>query len=154
MADKPAQKKSSSSKVQYVVQQKHVDGVGGWLVFYLIVFVLVGLSGISAFFESLTTLSSATSVVTAIFSPIITVGSIYSVVMIATQKKIGIKTSIATIGAGAVYGAVNIVVSAFETHSSDPIAITVGSIVSTLVAGGLFALYFVVSKRVKQTLTE
>lgn len=147
----PQMQPQMQPQVQYIVNQKDLNGLGGWLMFYLILFVLFGLAYITAFFSAISAMTTPTMVVTAIFSPLIAVGSIASVVLIAMRKKLAVLVGAATFGVSGLYAAVNVIVSA---KSETPIAVTVGGTLTSLVIFGLFALYFFVSKRVKQTLVN
>ena len=160
--------------VQYIMMEQSVKGVGGWLIFWLILFGLAALSYIIAFFTSMLTLSTAIGVVALIFTPLLAGGYIASVVMIAMEKKIGKLLTWITLGVSAIYTTINMIVSYITvsnvaqqydysyrygtSYASDGVAqalpVLIGMIVATIVAHGLVALYFVLSKRVKETLVN
>ena len=142
-----------AAPVQYVVMAQSLKGVRGFLLFFVICFVLAGLGYISSFFVSLDSLSSATNIVSAIFSPFLAVLYIGAAVYITMQKVLGRWLAVAALGTGALYSAINTVV-VYVTGGS-----TVGSVtglISVMIVGltlqGLLILYFFASKRVKETL--
>jgi uncharacterized membrane protein YhaH (DUF805 family) len=142
-----------AENVQYVVQAKALDGVGGWLIFWMIIFALGAISFIMAFFTGLDSGSdTANAILTMIFSPVIAIASVASIITIATRKKIGLWVSVATIGITALYGVISTIISAVEYDAST--ALTVGGILVSLLISSLCIMYFFMSKRVKQTLTQ
>lgn len=142
-----------NAKVQYVVAQKSLDGIGGWLAFWLVIFALNGVGYITMFFNDLTGgLQNASQVVSVIFSPVLAVAYLASVALIALRKKLGIWVSMATIGVATVNSIVNTIVAA--SSDSSAIGPYVGLVVAQIVVGGLLALYFYQSKRVKATLVK
>jgi hypothetical protein len=141
-------------QVQYVVSQQSLEGVGGWLVFWLIVFIIMSIGYIMAFFTGLERGGEeASDVLLMIFSPLIAIGAIGSAVTIALRKKLAIWMSVATLGIAGLYNILSIVIAAVDNKYSS-IAITVGGILVSIVFSGAIILYFFASKRVKQTLTR
>ncbi len=141
-------------QVQYVVSQQSLEGVGGWLVFWLIVFILMGIGYIMAFFTGLENGGDeASDILLMIFSPLIAIGAIGSAVTIALRKKLAIWMSVATLGIAGLYNILSIIIAAVDNRYSS-IAITVGGILVSIVFSGAIILYFFASKRVKQTLTR
>lgn len=163
---------------QYVVMEKSIKGVGGWLIFFMISFGISAVYGLIAFFVSLAALvgggESASAVVTVIFAPLIAAASVAAIVFIAMQKKLGKWISIGTLALTGVYATVLTPVaviagcsavndfyssySSYYTVSDCPNAAGVvgiiGSIFVSWVVAGLYALYFFLSKRVKATLVK
>jgi hypothetical protein len=145
-AQPPAQ-----AQVQYVVAKKSLDGVGGWLMFWLVVFALCGLAYIATFFSVIgQSTFDAKSVLSLVFSVVLAVGFIASVVFIALRKKLGKLISVATIGVATLYAIINTII--ISAQSSKSVSSVVGGLVIGAVIGGLAVLYFFVSKRVKETL--
>jgi len=149
----------SQPQIQYVniTNQKSLDGLSGWLIFWLMAFSVGGISFITAFFStvfSLDMMNTSIGVVTAIFALPLAITYLLSVVLIALHKKFAITTSISAFVITTLYISINIIVAAAEASSYEEsnIGITIGTIITTIVVNGLFALYFMVSKRVKQTL--
>ena len=141
-------------QVQYIVSQRSLEGIGGWLIFWIVVFILGGIGHITAFFSGIEAGSSeAGDIVMMIFSPLLAVGYIGSATTIALRKKIGVWVSAGSLGLTGLYSLINIIVTASQERSTS-IAITVGGILVSLVIFGAMALYFFTSKRVKQTLTR
>lgn len=147
--------------VQYVniVNQKSLEGLGGWLMFWLVVFALNGLTFITIFFSLLSQpdqFKDPFGVATLIFAPLLIAGYVGSAVLIAMRKKLGALTSMATFGVAAVWLSIMMIISASKSGSpaSEMVPVTIGLILTILVSNGLFALYFKVSKRVKATLVN
>ena len=130
-------------KVQYVVAQKSLEGVGGWLAFFVVCFALVALGYVAQTFQTPAGLHT-------LFSPLLAIGYIASIVMIALQKKQALLVVYATLGLSLLWMIISTVT---EADNAEPSAL-VGSIVGSILGHGLIALYFYVSKRVKATLTK
>jgi len=143
------------AQVQYVVAQKSLDGIGGWLAFWLVVFSLSGLGYISMFFTTLTGgISTPADTILVLFSPVLAVGYIASVTLIALRKKLGMWVSMATIGVATLYTVVNTIIASTGSYSGADVGSAIGGVVVSIVFGGLIALYFFSSKRVKATLVN
>lgn len=165
-------------QVQYVVMQQSLKGVGGWLIFWLICFGLAAIAYIWAFFAAMLNLSAAISVVMLIFSPILAVWYIASIVLISMQKRIGKIITWVTLGVSAISSVVTTIVSyvtvsdavrsydryasyydSYSTYSYSSAAekalpLVIATIIVSIVAHALIALYFFLSKRVKETLVN
>jgi hypothetical protein len=161
-----------------VVAQQSLEGIAGMLVFWIVIFSLTAISMASAFFMYVfnpAVNSTANGIVTIIFAPIIAAACLYAVFLIANRKKLAIKVSIGAIGIMVLQSIIStIAISAtantvIDNLSSDSFMMTdtvaqttqsalvgaaIGTIMATLVYGGLVALYFLTSKRVKQTLVK
>ncbi|QQR51196.1 DUF2569 family protein [Candidatus Saccharibacteria bacterium] len=91
----------------------------------------------------------------AIFAPFLAITALGAVVFISMQKKLGKLAAMTYIGVAVLYSVINAIVSfASGVGSSSNIATLMGSIVGTIVFGGLMILYFVQSRRVKETLVN
>lgn len=174
----PMQQTMPMQQVQYVVMQQSLKGVGGWLIFWLICFGVAAIGYIWAFFASMLNLSAAVSIVMLIFSPILAVGYIASIVLISMQKKLGKIVTWATLGVSAISSVVTTIVGyvtvsravqsydgyssyydSYSTYSYSSVAekalpMVIGAIIVTIVVHVLVALYFFLSKRVKETLVN
>lgn len=147
---------------QYVVQEKSLQGLGGMLIFWMIVFSLVAIGQIFAFAVALSSgdLSGSDKVITLLFAPLLAIGYIALTVLIALQKKLAIMTAFGVFGLSALYSLVTAIVgfSAGEQETSSTgasgVPLLIAQILVSLLVYGLFALYFLVSKRVKQTLVN
>jgi hypothetical protein len=140
--------------VQYVVMQQSLQGVSGWLAFFVVVFCLQALGYISTFFFAISSLSDgggAENVVNVIFSLPIAALSIATVVLISMQKKIGKLMALCTLGVGAL---LSVIVQIVALTAGGDVALGIGQIVGSIVGFGLLAVYFVASKRVKATLIK
>lgn len=143
------------SQVQYVVEKKSLEGLGGWLAFWMVIFALAGLGYIGIFFSTLSTgISSPETTLLAVFSPIAATCFVASVVMIAMRKKLGKWLSIISLGVVGIYNVLNILIVPSEDANDNTVTMKIGSTVISLVFTGLFILYFIVSKRVKATLVN
>ncbi|MCA9348972.1 hypothetical protein KC878_02380 [Candidatus Saccharibacteria bacterium] len=140
--------------VQYVVTQESLDGIGGWLLFFMVVFALTGLGYITTFFAVLEEgVDNTNNLLAMVFSPIIAIPAIAAVVLMALRKKIGVYASFLTLAASAIYAVLNVIVASNDADNPS-LAVTVSSVITILVVFGLLGLYFFASKRVKQTLTK
>ena len=141
-----------AAKVQYVVAQKSLDGIGGWLIFWLFVFASAGIVAIIGFFTLLgKNTGTSAEVQSLIFSPILAIGYLASVVLIALRKRLGIWTSIGTVGVATLSSIISVIIAG---DNSSNVSTLIGIIIAQLVFGGLMALYFFSSKRVKATLVN
>mgnify|MGYP000951784681 FL=1 len=145
-----------AAPVQYVVMAESLKGIKGWLAFLT---VLMGLGGILftlVFFGSLLDISTAAGVVSVIFAPVVAILSIATVILINLQKKIARYFSIASYMTGAAYLSVlQIVLSASEPSSdSNNVTTCIAVVALFLLTGALMSLYFILSKRVKETLVD
>lgn len=144
-------------QVQYIVTEQSLEGLGGWLIFWMVVFAIAGLGYIVAFFaifETADYANVATTVTNAIFFPLLAVGYITSVVLMALRKKLARLVSIITLGVAGVASSVTVIVQSSTSYFAPSIAATVGLVLTALVGSGLIILYFVLSKRVQKTLTR
>jgi len=135
---------------QYIVQAKSLDGLGGWLIFWLIVFGINGISYVALFFAAIDAGGSENgSVLTMILGLPLAILFFAALATVAMQKKIGRTLSIAAIVGGGLFLAIMSVI-----EGNDSLALTVSSVLTIMIGAGLFSLYFVASKRVKQTLVK
>lgn len=140
-------------QIQYVniINQKSLDGIGGWLLLWLILFAICGIGYITMFFLAISGTEPAMhQLYTIILSPLIGIGSILSAVLIGMRKKYAKLVCVATLAINLIYFIINIIAD----PKGESFAITAGTVSSFLVIYGLFILYFMVSKRVKQTLIK
>lgn len=142
---------------QYVVTERSLDGLGGWLIFFMIFFGIVGLGSIMVFALTLANedaSSAASRIVTLIFSPLSVISYLGATVLIALKKKLAVLVSASAIGISALYGAVNGIVGIVNGSTGDSTVVAVAGILVGVLLYSLVALYFFVSKRVKQTLVN
>ena len=142
-----------AAPVQYVVMAESLKGVKGWLLFFVVMFAFAGLSYVGTFFSAMNDLGVATNIIALVFAPVLAILSITSVVAISMEKAIGKWLAISTFGVAAVYSVVSTIVAFAVIGGSNVTTLLSGSIVM-LLAQGLTALYFFVSKRVKETLIK
>jgi hypothetical protein len=153
-AQAPAQP-AQAPQIQYIVTERSLDGIGGWLIFWIIVFSLTGVGFIIAFFAAISSgFTSGTDINAAIFTPFLAIGYIGSVVLIALRKKLARLTSVGTLALNGLFGAVGTIIAATTAAYAPPLAVTVGGVLASLVIAGLISLYFLLAKRVTQTLVH
>lgn len=171
--------------VQYVMMERSLKGVGGWLVFWLVIFALAAIGYIMQFFTGLSTLGAvggeALRITSLIFTPILAGAFLTSAVLIGMQKKLGVLVTYITLAASALYSTITSIVTyatasaivneaknsysryddysySYSTGASSAVQqalpYLIGMILVSLVIHGLIALYFMQSKRVKQTLVN
>ena len=143
-----------AAPVQYVVMAESLKGVKGWLMFFVIYFVIDSLVNTATFFQAIMNLSQPESVIALIFSPILVILDICAVVFIAMQKRLGKWLAVATTatsGLGSIAKAIAIYASG-KSEVDAPAFIT--AIVTLLIVEGLVILYFFASRRVKETLVN
>ena len=180
----PTGQNPSAPVVQYVVQEKSLTGLGGWLIFWMILFGLYSVSFLIAFFICLagtveaglpSGAGGAIVVETMIFGVLICVAYVLATIFIALQKKIARLLSFISIGLTSLYIIVicftaMAIQSCHTSYSYDylyptsqqvcsgigagGVILLVGVILGALIYTGLVSLYFIMSKRVKQTLIK
>jgi len=147
------QQPAKPSQIQYVVAKQSLEGLGGWLAFWMVIFALAGLAYIGIFFAALDAgMSTSAEILLTIFSPIMAIAFIASVALIAMRKKLGKTVSIVALGIAELYSVLSAIITITNNGSSGSVSSAIGGIVVSLVMTGLFILYFLVSKRVKATL--
>ena len=166
------------TQIQYVVAQKSLEGISGMLLFWIIIFSLTAIAYVSTFFVTITDPSlnsTGAGIATMIFSPFIIASTLFAVTLIAMRKKLAIWASIGAAGIMLLSSIISVIVTATSeqsivsdavdfygdsitvianTASSEITGAAIASIMVSLVYGGLIALYFLTSKRVKQTLVK
>lgn len=130
-------------KVQYVVAQKSLEGIGGWLAFFMVVF---GLSAIGAIAQTFQTPAGVHTVT----GPIMFIASLAATVLIAMRKKTALWAVYAALGVSFLVAVINLITS----DDTPEAAALIGGVLVSLVLHGLLGLYFYVSKRVKATLVN
>ena len=133
-----------AAPVQYVVQAQSLKGKGGWLGFFMVVAALYALAEIGIFFSSFTT----GRVIDTVFAPILCLAALAAVILIALEMKIAKWVYIGFYVAACIYNDVSAIIAGSST-SQIATVITVNLVVTIFVA-----LYFVTSKRVKETLVK
>lgn len=143
-----------AAPVQYVVMAESLKGVRGWLLFFVIVLGCGAIGSIGSFFTSITDLAEPTNVVNAVMLPFVILASIAAVVLIALQKRLGRWMAMLAIGIVMAY-AVTTQITEYATSSGIQrmdIPLLISTIISALLMLGGVMLYFIVSRRVKETL--
>ncbi len=169
----PAQPATTSSS--------HLNGIAGWLAFFMVVLIVGALLFLGVFFNTLIKINKprflpsdllfpfadnvlpisddeSSYMVSAIMAPVVAALAIAAVVAISQRKKLGKYLAITTYISYFVHHMLYVVFSvAGKSYYVKPIAITI-SIVSFVIIiatiAGLLCLYFFTSRRVKETLVE
>lgn len=150
----PQQPQQQPVVVQQIVTQRSLNGLGGWLAFWMVVFSFVALSYLISFFGVIeSNAGTALGVTSLIFMPVMSIGLIASVVLIAMRKRLARIVTVSTLALIAVFGIINISIAASQAVYSS-FAANAGGIVAIIIMLGLIALYFMLSERVKQTLIK
>lgn len=160
------------------MQGENLNGVKGWLAFFMVMFFIWGGVNVLLFFAYIATLlggvTSAPVITGAIGSVVVGALEITTGVCIAMRKRLGRQMAYITTLAMAVMSIITNLVTMFtflgstdvsysssyvsysfiSTSDSMTISLYVGSIIISLVECGLIALYFYKSQRVKETLIE
>lgn len=136
-----------AAPVQYVVQAQSLKGVRGWLGFFMVIAGLLALSFTGMLITATTNFESSL-IADVIMLPLMIGAAIASVATIAMEKKIA---RLIYIGFGAILLLYSILSSAVRGAEAE-------TIIGSILTGGLWltfvALYFVTSKRVKETLVK
>lgn len=137
----------NAAPVQYVVQAQSLKGNHGWLGFFMIIAGLMALTYAGLLVNAFSSLNDASAIITAIFSPILLVAAVASVALIAMEKRIARHVYI---GFAVLVLLYNITTTATTGNGT--------AIVSGALVGGIWLtfviLYFITSKRVKETLVK
>lgn len=169
----PAQPATTSSS--------HLNGIAGWLAFFMVVLIVGALLFLGVFFNTLTKVNkpqflpsdllfpfadnvlpirddASSYIVSAIMAPVVAALAIAAVVAISQRKKLGKYLAITAYISYFVHQVLYVVFSVVsKSYYVKPIAITI-SIVSFVIIiatiAGLLCLYFFTSRRVKETLVE
>ncbi|HEX6462624.1 MAG TPA: hypothetical protein VFZ58_05170 [Candidatus Saccharimonadales bacterium] len=135
---------------QYVVTHRSLEGVGGWLAFWIVLFALGAIGGIYNFFAQISGEAGVSfKIVDVIFMPIMAIINIVAILLIVMRKKIGKWVAVSSFATSGLYSTITLL-----TNPIDSVANLVASLLVAWFVLGLFALYFLKSERVKQTLTK
>lgn len=162
-----------AAPVQYVVMAESLKGLKGWLMFFTVLFGLQALGMIMVFFGSMLVSASAASIVAMIFSPFIAAAAIATVVLISMGKKLGKWAAIGTIGLSTLYSIIGSIIafvspaatrassydadyyySSSSVSAESSVPMLIATILATIVVSALYSLYFINSRRVKETLVN
>lgn len=134
-----------AAPVQYVVAAQSLKGKGGWLGFFMVIAGLASLGYVSMFFADGVTNGNIAAM---IFAPLLFIFSLAAVILIALEMKIAKWIYIAFWATSVVYTTVSSI-----TSGNDVTQVASGTIVGIVILV-LVSLYFVTSKRVKETLIK
>ena len=170
----PAQPTATSSS--------HLNGIAGWLAFFMFVLIVGALLFLGVFFNTLTKINKprflpsdlpfpfAESVlpirdsrlpymVSAIMAPVVAVLAIAAVVAISQRKRLGKQLAIAAYISYFVHQVLCVYLlfsESYDARRPTPVITIsiVGFVIIIATIAGLLCLYFFTSRRVKETLTE
>ena len=143
-----------AAPVQYVVMAESLKGVKGWLMFFVVCFVIGSLVNTAVFFRAIMNLSQPENVISLIFSPILVVLAICTVVFIAMQKRLGKWLAVIAVDTAGLGSTANAIVMHASGRSGEDTPTIIGAIIAMLIMDGLVILYFFASRRVKETLVN
>ena len=162
----PAQPATTSSS--------HLNGIAGWLAFFMVVLIVGALLFLGVFFNTLTKVNkpqflpsdllfpfadnvlpisddASSYIVSAIMAPVVAALAIAAVVAISQQKKLGGRLAIATLIASFLHtilmAVTNTLIDGLETS-----VVIIYIAIMQAIAAFLCCLYFRISRRVKETL--
>lgn len=137
----------NAAPVQYVVAQQSLKGLRGWLLFFTIVSGLAALGYIGMLVNTFANFS-ADKVADAIFIPLLVVAAVASVVLVALEKQV----------AKYVFIGFYVMVYLYNTVTNILGGTEAATLITNILIGGLWvlfvSLYFMQSKRVKETLVK
>jgi hypothetical protein len=140
---------SQNQQPQYVIMQQSLRGVGGWLLFFVIIFGLSTLGYLGMFGNALDGGSDgAKRVLDLIMTPLMAIGFLTCVVLISMQKRLAVPVVWVTLGISALYNSITSILGA-DSHA---VGGTIIGIVIQFILYGLVGLYFYQARRVKETL--
>ncbi len=137
-------------QAQYIVTQRSLNGIGGWLTFWIIAFSLSTISMISIFIAQISGEMVQQDTVLTVFSPILSLLSLGAVIGIIMRLKLGRWLAIASLLTGALY----VTISTFINMIDGMLTAAITTVIITWIVNGLLSLYFVKSERVHQTLVK
>lgn len=141
----PAQPTATSSS--------HLNGIAGWLAFFMFVVTIGALVSATMFFTSLFDTSQPYAIISIIMAPIVVTLAIATAVMVSRRKKLGGRLAIATLIASFLHtilmAVTNTLIDGLET--SEVMGFIYIAIMQAI-AAFLCCLYFRISMRAKETL--
>lgn len=137
----------NAAPVQYVVAQQSLKGLRGWLLFFTIISGLAALSYVGMLVNTFANFS-ADKAADVIFLPLLLAAAVAAVVLVALEKQLAKYVFIAFYAVAYLYGIISNAIMGME----------VAALVTGILVGGLWvlfvSLYFMTSKRVKETLVR
>jgi len=135
----------NAAPVQYVIAAQSLKGNRGWLLFFTIISALAALGYVGITIAAFSNISTD-SIAEIIFAPILFIGAVASVVLTSLEKKIAKYTFIGFYALAYIYQIISVAIKGADA----------ASLISSVMIGGLWvlfvSLYFLTSKRVKETL--
>ena len=139
----PAQPATTSSS--------HLNGIAGWLAFFMVVVTIGALVSATMFFTSLLDISQPYAIISIIMAPIVVTLAIATAVMVSRRKRLGGRLAIATLVASFLHTILMTVTYTLIDGLETSVVIIYIAIMQAI-AAFLCCLYFRISRRVKETL--
>jgi hypothetical protein len=137
----------NAAPVQYVIATQSLKGLRGWLLFFTVISGLAALGYVGMTIAAFSNVS-ADSITEVIFAPLLFLAATASVVLTALEKKVAKYTFIGFYVVAYLYQIISAAVKGADTTS----------LITSIMIGGLWvlfvSLYFITSKRVKETLVK
>ena len=177
---RPAQSQAIPAQLT-ATSSSHLNGIAGWLAFFMVVLIIGALLFLGVFFNALIKINKpqflpsdllfpfadnvlpisddeSSYMVSAVMAPVVAALAIAAVVAISQRKRLGKQLAIAAYISYFIHQVLYVVFSVVsKSYYVKPIDITI-SIVSFVIImatiAGLLCLYFFTSRRVKETLAE
>ena len=137
----------NAAPVQYVVQANSLKGIKGWLAFFMIIAGLAALSYSGILISSISYLSGISQIINIVFMPLLIAGAIASVALIALEKRLARNVYIG-------FGTLVLLHSVISTAVGGDVTSIVAGFMSGSIWLTFVILYFMTSKRVKETLIK
>ena len=165
----PAQPATTSSS--------HLNGIAGWLAFFMVVLIIGALLFLGVFFNTLIKINKpqflpsdllfpfadnvlpisddeSSYMVSAVMAPVVATLAIAAVVAISQRKRLGGQLAIATLVASFLHTILMTVTYTLIDGLGTDVVIFIYIAIMQAIAAFLCCLYFRISRRVKETLTE
>ena len=137
----------NAAPVQYVIATQSLKGLRGWLLFFTVISGLAALGYIGITITAFSNVSADT-IAEVIFAPLLFLAATASVVLTALEMKIAKYTFIGFYAVAYLYQIISAAVKGADATS----------LITSIMVGGLWvlfvSLYFITSKRVKETLVK
>ena len=137
----------NAAPVQYVIATQSLKGLRGWLLFFTVISGLAALGYIGITITAFSNISADT-IADVIFAPLLFLAATASVVLTALEMKIAKYTFIGFYAVAYLYQIISAAVKGADATS----------LITSIMVGGLWvlfvSLYFITSKRVKETLVK
>ena len=144
-----------ATPIQYATTTHHLQGITGWLAFFMVILGLSALISITILFTSLLRIDLPYAMVSIVMTPIVTILAINTAMAINARKKLGKRLAIDTLVTSFVHTTIVTIISILTGGvTTEALAGFFFIIAIQAIAIGLCYMYFRTSRRVKETLQE